>query len=225
MSHLALTALLVLTATTAEPPTEPVLEDTSAAEIKLLLPKPRQGYYLAIGTRTAIININQEQAGNLGVLIGGGFNGRFGQMANEWIGFGLNFGFLGGSNDIWGGGGGYLSIDLTLVPLIYKHLAVRGGVGLGGFGLSRRDPELEREDDPEGVLSAIYNLGLSYDAFPFWNEGESSGGLAFSTFVEGVMIPGDDLLIAGVMVGVEITWWTGFAKERLDLSIEDAFKK
>ena len=194
-------------------------------EIELLKPKARQGFYLGLGLRSGFLSVNADPVGSLGVFFpGGSFNFRFGQMVNNLLGFGLTIEAGGGSNADWSGGYGGLLVETQLTPIDSIDLAIRGGVGIAGLGLSRVDSELEQEDDPSGNYGSIYALGVSYDWFPFYDEGDS-GGFAVSVFVEGRLFPTSSVTAGGVFMGAEISYFFGFGKNRLDLSIEDAYQK
>lgn len=190
-------------------------------ELRLLKPAARQGFYLAGGLRNGALTISDENLGGLGFMTGFGVAVRGGQMANDWIGFGLAINTGGGGNDVWGGGWGALSLELMLTPLPGEDFAIRGSVGVGGMGVARAKPEEETEKDPSGTAGALYTLGVSYDLFPWYEKDKyESGGFAFTGFLEGMLLPGDGLIAGGVMIGLEVTYWFGFNKNKLDIPPE-----
>ncbi len=196
----------------------------TASAQELLKPAARQGFYIGGGLRQALLTATDDDIGNLGLFLGGGFTLRFGQVVNDLLGVGLAINNTGGSNDEWAGGFGALSLEMQLTPLPGEDFAVRGAIGVGGGGVTRSDPELETDDEPSGAFGAFYTLGVSYELFP-WYEAEKyeTGGFAFTGFLEGFFFPGGDLVTGGVMLGLEVTYWFGFQKNRLELPPDAAF--
>jgi hypothetical protein len=180
---------------------------------ELVAPAPRQGYYLGGGLRSGVLTMHSDNVGSLGLMQGGAFVVRAGEMAGNLFGFGITIAAGGGGNKEWGGGYGGLLMDFQLVP--EENLAVRAGIGLAGFGVGRADENQKKENDPKGGLGTIYTAGFSYDWFPFWEKGDGSGGLAFSPFFEGQLIPVSGVIAGGVFLGVEVTYWFGLSANRL----------
>lgn len=189
----------------------------------LVTPQARQGYFIGGGMRSGVFNMDTSAAGNLGLMQGGAFTLRLGQMATPVIGFGLSIGSGGGSNDDWTGGYGGLSLELQAVPM--DNLALRAGIGLAGIGLERIDPAQKRDDDPSGGAGTLYTLGMSYDWFPWFDraEGDRSGGVAFTPFFEASALPVDGIFAFAIFLGFEATWWSGLEDNKLDLDPEEAF--
>ncbi len=203
---------------------ETEVEDANAAV--LVKPQARQGYYFGFGLRNGLSHIQSRTAGGLGRFNTFGFVLRAGQMANNWIGFGLTIQTLFGGNDTWGGGGGGLTVEVHLEPPIDEDLTIRLGSGVAGLGVSRREEFEAREDDPEGTFGALFNAGVSYDLFPFHEpEKYESGGFAFTGFVDFALIPGDGLWMFTGTIGLEVTWFFGLDDHKLDLPPDVAFDK
>ncbi len=195
----------------------------TASAQDLLKPAARQGFYIGGGLRQALLTASDDDIGNLGLFLGGGFTLRFGQVVNDKLGIGLAINNAGGSNDDWAGGFGALSLEMQLTPLPGEDFAIRGSIGVGGGGVTRAEGE-ERDDDPPGAFGAVYTLGVSYELFPWYEPDKyETGGFAFTGFLEGILFPGGDLVTGGVMLGLEVTYWFGFQKNRLDLPPEAAF--
>lgn len=195
-----------------------------AQQVELIKPGGRQGYYIGGGFRQAILTMQEEDLGNLGLMLGGGGALRFGQMVDDFYGFGLSISFGGGGTDEWSGGYGGLQLELHLMPLEEEDFAVRAGVGLGAAGIGRTDPAMETDDDPSGTFGTLYTLGVSYDLFPWYEPEEyQTGGFAFTGYLEANLLPGSNLIIGGVFLGLEVTYWFGFQRSRLDLPPDAAF--
>jgi hypothetical protein len=197
-----------------------------AQQLELLKPAGRQGYYIGGGFRQAVLTMDADKVGNLGVMLGGGAAIRLGQMVDDFFGFGLAISMGGGSTSEWSGGYGALQLEGQIAPLDGEDLAVRLGVGLGALGIGRSDTAMETEDDPDGTFGTLYSLGVSYDLFPFYDaEKYETGGFAFTGYVDATLLPGGNVLIAGIFLGLEITYWFGFQQSRLELPPDAAFQK
>lgn len=204
-------SILLLTATMAMP----------AGAQTLIEPAGRQGYYIGTGFRNGAFDLIDEDLGNLGFMQGGGFTLRFGQMAGEMFGFGLVFSFSGGSNKTWAGGYGGLQLEGQYVMM--PDFALRAAIGVAGLGVGRVKPEEERLDDPDGTFGSLYTIGMSYDWFPWWEKGDTSGGLAFTVFMEASALPGDGLFAGCILLGAEVHYWFGADDNKLELG-EEAFE-
>ena len=205
----------------------PAVAEAQDAQVELLKPRARQGYYVGGGPRVISLLVDDDDFGSLGGMFGFGMALRFGQKVNDWLGLGLNLSFNAGGNADWTLGGGGLQLEVQIQPWVETDLALRLGIGVSGFSVSRVDSDRETDDDPSGTLGAMYSIGASYELFP-WYEAEKydSGGLAFSFFVDGQFTPGlGGLTSFGAIVGVEITWWSGLNRNKLDLPVDAAFSK
>jgi len=198
---------------------------SEASAQELTKPAPRQGYYIGGGLRQFIGGAGGEVVGSFGFMQGFGVALRFGQMATDHIGLGLVFGGGGSANKSWAVGGGHLSMELTYKPLDDYDLGLRGGIGFGVLSATRAEEEDVREDDPEGGIGAQFTLGVSYDLFPFYEPKEyESGGFAFTGFAELTALPADPLWSVNFVIGLEVTYWFGLAKNKLELPADKAFE-
>lgn len=192
---------------------------------ELTEPAARQGYWIGGGYRSVLMYSDSEDVGGVGPFLGTGFTLRLGQMSNDWIGFGVAFMFAGGGGDIWNSAYGGLSLDVNLEPPVDEDLTIRLGTGVAGLSLSRVDESQARSSDPDGTFGALFTVGASYDLFPFYDrDAYESGGFAFTGFVELQALPGDGLLTVSGLVGLEVTYYFGFPKNKLDLPPDAAFE-
>lgn len=213
-----LLSLIVLTAAS--------LVGSHASAQELRLPAPRQGYYLGGGLRSGVASARAEaeSVGGFGTLTHFGGFFRFGQKALPWLGVGLALGGGSESNDDWSVAYSGLLLELQAEPFDGLDLAFRGSVGVGGGSVSRSDLTQETDDDPGFMFGPMYQVGLSYDWFPFYNDkANGSGGTALTFFVEGRFFPGGDVTTGGGFVGIEVTWWTGLDRRKLELPVDEAF--
>ncbi len=202
-----------------------VSQTAQAQELKLQEPAPRQGYYIGGGLRSYMGGGSADKVGSLGFMNGFGFAFRFGQMATEKLGLGLFISAGGSANKTWSVGGGNLSLEVMFKPLKSDDLALRGSIGLGAFGAARVEESQETEDDPSGGLGALYTIGASYDLFPWYEKDKyESGGFAFTGFGELQFLPTDEVWTLNFVVGLEVTYWFGLAKNKLELPADEAYK-
>jgi hypothetical protein len=200
------------------------LASAAATAQELLPPEGRQGYYLGGGLRAGLLAGKEADVGSLGVAPSTSGVFRLGQMSTDWLGFGLRTGGGLFKTEEWEVGLGGLSLEAQLLPAPSLDLALHVSVGIAGAGLTRVDEAKVREDDPMGGAGALYTVGVSYDLFPF-RERDSleSGGAALTFFVEGQLLDAGDLVVGGVFAGVDVYYWFGLARNKLDLPTDAAF--
>ena len=81
-----------------------------------------------------------------------------------------------------------------------------------------------RDDDAQYMFGPLFSAGLSYDWFPFHDpKSYRSGGFALTFLLEGRYLPGGDITTGGGFLGVELTYWFGLDKNKLELPVEEAF--
>jgi hypothetical protein len=182
-------------------------------------PRGRQGYYLG-GGLFGVANHAWEDGEALGVWGGSGLGLRAGQLLTPRFGLGLQLQLGGASGD--GQTAALFGFGLEGQATLVRNLAARAGVGFGFITLD--DPDVD-EGEIRGGAGGFYMLGLSYDFFPFRDEGEGSGGFAISPTVELRFLPGGDVKTAVAFIGVDLLWWTGLPRNQLELPDAEAYKK
>lgn len=191
-------------------------QDDLTEEVELVLPAPRQGYWIGAGYG-GIANFNfQKEGDDSGALLGHGGHLRIGEMVTGWFGIGLQFGGGVAANSDFDTAFGGVVLDVQLVPI--DHLAVHGGVGAGGLAAT------DLTDDEAGLLGTgggFYMVGVSYDWFPFWDAG--SGGFSLSPQIQVQYLPGNLFEAYVVVASLDVTWWSGLEKNKLDLDIDEAY--
>jgi hypothetical protein len=189
----------------------PALADDELTET----PRSRQGYYLAFGQNLTLAHVEEEGDG-LGTFVGHGTTLRAGQLLTARFGLGLAIDFGGASND---------PQDAILFALgvagqaeVARNLAVHAGIGVGVVTLDDT-----RDDDEElrGAYGAAFTVGLSYD----WFLGHRlTGGWALTPSVWLRAVPSQDVDAFVGLFGIEITYWTGLAKNQLALPPDQAYR-
>jgi opacity protein-like surface antigen len=177
-------------------------------------PRERQGYYVAGGLHAAL-NYNNDDGKDLGPWPGSGITIRLGQMLTRRLGLGMQIDTAGVSGD--GATASLLGFGMAGQFEIATNLALHAGIGLGV--LSVDDPE---EDELSGGYGAAYSLALTYDWFPVTRR---TGGWAFTPGLRLRAVPSDSIDAFGVMLGLEITYWSGLPRNQLALPDSEAYSR
>lgn len=177
-------------------------------------PRPRQGYYVAVGAHSQLTYLNNEGDG-LGPWPGWRGTLRFGQLLTRRLGLGLQLDFGGTSGDE--SSASFFGLGFTGQFEVACNLAVHAGVGLGVVSLTEPD-----EDDLQGGFGAAYTVALTYDWFP---RKMRTGGLALTPRLEVRALPTDSVDAYGAFLGVEITYWTGLPNNQLILPDSEAYRR
>jgi hypothetical protein len=212
MNHLVHSAAILVSLALAFPVAAQEIQDE---EVVLELPAARQGYWIGGGV-AGVTNVNNRTDGpDTGVLIGYDFHLRMGELITESVGIGLQLGGGPLENDLYEGGFGGVALTAHWAPL--GHASVHGGVGAGGIGARATSQGRELT----GTGGGYYVLGLAYDLFPFWDEG--SGGFSLSPTLQAQYLPGPLFEAWIVTFCVDVMWWTGLDKHKLDLDVDMAY--
>jgi hypothetical protein len=144
---------------------------------------------------------------------------RMGQAILSWLDFGISAAVIGTFEERWTAMHGRLSIEAQFRPV--EPLAIRI---YGGFGVT--DPYRRLQGAPKlvGRVGGTYGAAIGWDFFPA-HDPKRSGGFAVTPFVwfEGSPDPNFATVMGGV--GIEITFWTGLAKNELILPDDEAFSR
>ena len=178
-------------------------------------PRPRQGYYVAVGYHLAL-NQNWEDGESWGVWRGGDLTIRLGQMLTRRFGLGLEIHFGGTSGQNQKAALGGLAVEGQWE--LARNLALHGGAGLDVVSLSSADGH---DRTTRGTVGSGYFLGLGYD----WFFGHRlTGGWAATPSVEARFVPGNTASAFIGTVGVQLSYWTGLPRNQLDLPPDEAYK-
>jgi hypothetical protein len=177
-------------------------------------PRARQGYFVGFGLHG--LGARLEDDGDASRTWGMANNLRLGQMVTARLGLALAIDYGGGERgddaSTLGGLGFEGQWEVT------TNLALRAGVGIGVVSI---DDTSRDDDDLRGGYGAAYTLGVGYDWFL---TDRRTGGWALAPVAQLRWMPGDGFSSWSGLVGLEVSWWTGLPKNRLDLAAEDAFR-
>ena len=129
-------------------------------------------------------------------------------------------GQLGFVSDAFSAYGG-LMLDAQLVLPALPALSAHIGAGAGGISIT--DTEAVDQDALKGTGGAYYAVGLAYDLFPFYDKG--SGGFSVVPHLQAHYMPGNIVNAWFFVAGLELTWWTGLDRDKLDLPYEEQYQR
>jgi hypothetical protein len=188
----------------------------AAAADLLEPPRPRQGYYFALGYSFAL-NKNWEGDKTWGVWPGTELKIRMGQLVTRRFGLGLQIHTGGAAGQGQQSAFGGLTMEGQFE--VAHNLAVYGGIGVDVVSLTSQHME---DKTTRGAVGSGYYLGTSYDWF-FTKR--LTGGWAVAPTIEARLVPGTTATGFIAVVGVQIVYWTGLPKNQLDLPPGEAFKR
>lgn len=175
---------------------------------ELTAPAARQGYYLGGGLYGGALLVYGSDAKEIGAASGGGMSLQLGQLVTSWLGLGLQVMYSSAKSGTWNIGQPALMVASQFIPI--DNLALHLGVGFAA--LQAREPS-DKNEDPRGSYGGAFDVGVSYDFFPFYKSG--SGGFGIAPAFHVIMFPERGLASAGVWAGVEMHYWTGLPANRL----------
>jgi hypothetical protein len=190
----------------------------SGDPVELLKPAPRQGYYASVTIGAPVLFVQEDDL-HKGAWAGTGLTLRAGEMLTERFGLGLALSFQGVEDKQ------DLAQNITLGMegqfTILPHLALSGFIGLDVLSIEEKNPPAGLDADVRGTYAGALGLGISYDFF-VW-KADLSGGLALSPSLRAIYADSGMVTLGGVMVGLDITYWTGRPRNQLDLPPDKAF--
>ncbi|MCK9463317.1 MAG: hypothetical protein M0R80_27165 [Proteobacteria bacterium] len=194
-----------------------VLAQDGGSESLLEPPKPRQGYYFSLGAVGSIAGHDVVDRGWMGPWPGVGGELRVGQAILPWLDLGISAAVVGTFEERWTAVHGRLSIEAQIRPV--APLAIRL---YGGFGVTDPYRRAHGAEKLIGRVGGTYGVAVGWDFFPA-HDPRRSGGFAVTPFVwfEGSPDPNFATVTGGI--GIEITFWTGLAKNELVLPDDEAF--
>jgi hypothetical protein len=181
-------------------------------------PRPRQGYYLAVGIYGAATQA-YEKGNTLGPWVGSGYALRAGQLITRRFSLGLAIESGATKGDGQQSAATALSLEAGFV--LVGNLALRGGAGVGFMQL--KNPSDATESATRGAGGSWFGLGVGYDLFP--SKKRLTGGFAFTPVIEARYVPGGSDTSGVVMFfGVDLTVWTGLPANQLALPPSEAWR-
>lgn len=185
--------------------------------VRLELPEPSQGQFVAVGVHgvgsMAFETLGQDREPSFGQ----GVSIRFGQSVTEWLDLSLQFALA--------STGGQAEDDLTFGRFsvhsqwyLTQKWFVQAAIGAGSVsGNDPRDTQFQR-----GGYGAAYALGVGRNFF--LSQPDSSGGWVVAPVATLDFYPNGDYTATGLWFGLEVSWWSGLSKDKLELPLERAYE-
>ena len=177
-----------------------------AAAQTLRDPEARQGFYVSAGAGAHALAA-WDKGQRDGTAAGLAFTLHAGEMLTARWGLGL--GVEAGTAARAGIATGVFGLTLEAQAAVWRHLAVRAGVGMGAA--SAKDP-LRAGDETHGTYGSLLTAGLGYDAF-FTRR--PSGGWAVTPALQLRAVPGGDVSALAAVLTVSLSWWSGLPAREL----------
>jgi hypothetical protein len=199
-------------------PTEANLAGSKPAEFHLEVPATRQGHFLAFGLYGVGAMGFDASRGTRAPTLGEGFSLRLGESVTSWLDLSLAFAFAGTqgeAKDRFSFG------RLGIQSQWYFRPNWFGQFGFGGTNASGGDPE-----DPEVNrvrYGAAFWTGIGVN-IPLSNA-HKSGGWILTPVATFEIAPEKTLTTTALWLGLEISWWSGLAKDKLALPTAEAYRK
>ncbi|MFA5718313.1 MAG: hypothetical protein WC952_11420 [Desulfobulbaceae bacterium] len=186
----------------------------------LISPRARQGYYLSAGP-TFGMSLVRSEGRNTGPWPGPGMQFRVGETLAPWVALGVGFASSWGFQDNYRITSGSVSLEATFTPLPSFFAVV--GAGAGWLDVTRRQSGM---DEIIGRFSASYTLVVGWDILFKSRRPKAyqSGGVSLAPMLGTQLSPSNAATSSYLFwVGINATWWSGYARNRLDLPPEVAF--
>ncbi len=214
-------SLLALHATSARatpPSSDPAPEASRPPPVTLEEPRPNQGHFIALGFHGLSAMAFDENRGTRDPTFGEGFSLRLGESLTPWVNLSLAFA-LGSTR-------GDKSDALTLgrFGITSQWYFTHHWFAQAGFGATNgqgRDPE--DHDLNRGRYGDVYLTGLGYDFYI--SDSAQSGGWVFTPMLTAEVGPDSEFTTGALWLGVELSFWTGLSRDKLDLPIPKAYAK
>jgi hypothetical protein len=187
-------------------------------EVILEKPEPSQGHYLGLGLYALVGSAFDENRGLRKPGLGNAFGLRLGQSVTSWadLGIAISGGFTDGdAGDAFAFGS--LRAQTQLYPT--QHWLVRGG--FGPVFVAGTDPE--DSDFDRGTYGTVFELGVGRNIF--LSDADDSGGWVLTPVLTSEIGPDPEFLTYVIVLGVEISWWSGLSRDQLDLPLDQAYEK
>jgi hypothetical protein len=213
----------------ATPPSAPPAERASAgsetsapqsaaANVELEAPEPGQGHFIALGFHGVGAMAFDESRGTRAPTFGQAVSLRLGESVTDWLSLSLAFAF--------GSTYGKRRDSLTLVRLGITsqwYFSERCFVQAGFGATNAQGPDPEDYDLTRGRYGDFYLAGLGYDLY--LSESTRSGGWILTPMIAADLGPDSKFMTTSLWLGIELSWWSGLSRDKLELPTPEAYGK
>ena len=189
-----------------------------AASVELEEPEPSQGHFIALGLHGIGAMAFDESRGTREPTFGQAVSLRLGESVTDWLSLSLAVAV--------GSTYGERRDSLTLVRFgvtsqwyFAEHWFVQAGFG----ATSAEGPDPEDYDRTRSRYGDFYLTGLGYDFY--LSDSTQSGGWIFTPVITADVGPDSKFTTASLWLGVELSWWSGLSRDKLELPAPKAYGK
>jgi hypothetical protein len=234
LSAIAAMALLVLlpprpTRAQGAPPSAPAVDeardgaeasapDAPPASVALEEPEPSQGHFIAVGVHGIGAMAFDADRGTREPTFGQAVSLRLGESVTDWLSLSLAVAL--------GSTYGKERDSLTLVRFGITsqwYFSERCFVQAGFGATNAQGPDPEDYDLTRGRYGDFYLTGLGYDFY--LSDSTRSGGWVFSPILTADVGPDSKFTTTSLWLGVEVSWWNGLSRDKLELPTPKAYGK
>jgi hypothetical protein len=192
--------------------------DAPPASVALEQPEPSQGHFIAVGVHGIGAMAFDADRGTRQPTFGQAVSLRLGESVTGWLSLSLALA-LGSTH-------GKERDSLTLVRFGVTsqwYLSERCFVQAGFGATNAQGPDPEDYDLTRGRYGDFYLTGLGYDFY--LSDRTQSGGWVFSPIVNADVGPDSKFTTTSLWLGVEVSWWSGLSRDKLELPTPKAYGK
>jgi hypothetical protein len=209
-------------AQTAQPspsPTgEPPAPDAAPETVELEEPEPTQGHFIALGFHGIGAMAFDADRGTRDPTLGQAVSLRLGESVTDWLTLSLAFAI--GSTS----GEPRDSLTLGRFGITSQWYFTDRWFIQAGFGaLYAQGPDPEDHDLSRGRYGDVYLAGVGYDFYI--SDGTQSGGWVLTPMLSADVGPDSDFTTTSLSIGIELSYWTGLARDKLKLPTPKAYAK
>jgi hypothetical protein len=211
----------LLAHTQAQAQSTPATAEAAEAPVRgvqLEAPEPSQGHFVAVGFHGIGAMAFDESRGTREPTLGTGVSLRLGESLTDWFNLSLALA-LGSTNGEPQDSLTFGRFGITSQWYFTERWFAQAGFGAANF----QGPDPEDHDRSRGRYGDVYLTGLGRDFFI--SDAGQSGGWVFTPLVTAEVGPDSKFTTTSLWVGVELSWWSGLTRDKLDLPTPDAYAK
>jgi hypothetical protein len=186
-------------------------------EASLVVPKPSQGYFLALGLHGTSALAFDHHRSTRSPTFGAGFSLRVGEALTDWLDLSLAFAMAqteGAAKDRLT----YGRFGIHSQWYVWQEWFVQAGLG----ATSGRGPDPEDLERQRGRYGDVYWAGIGKNLY--LSDGHESGGWVLTPAVALEVGPDKVFTTTGLWLGVEISFWSGLSRDKLELPVSEAYE-
>jgi hypothetical protein len=211
----ALLTLLALRTAHAQSTPQPEVPPSSVA---LEDPEPSQGHFIALGFHGISAMAFDRNRGTRHPTFGQGFSLRLGESLTDWLSLSLAFA-LGSTR-----GEAQDTLTLGRFGITSQWYFTERWSAQAGFGaINAQGPDPEDHTVSRGRYGDVYLTGVGYDFY--LSDSNQSGGWVLTPLLTAEVGPDSKFTTTALWLGIELSWWTGLARDKLNLPLSKAYTK